>query len=71
MKPVSNVSIRVICKQCEGWGHDRGWCGPCRGKGSYLEPIPQEVLDGDRVDLAAYVLGRRLEVMDADHQRSL
>ncbi len=65
------VAIRVLCKRCGGWGGERGWCGVCRGSGEVMEQVPDDVLRGDRVDLAAHLVGRRLEVMEARVQRNL
>lgn len=68
---VNMVAIRALCKQCGGWGGNRGWCGPCKGTGEVMEQVPDDILRGDRVDLAAHLVGRRLEVMEARVQRNV
>ncbi len=62
-----SVNIRVVCKRCSGLPN--GWCGDCRGSGEIMQAVSDEILRGDRVDLAAYLVGRRLEVMEVRLQR--
>ena len=66
---MNDVSIRVVCPQCGGHA-SRGWCGTCQGRLEVMQTVPEDILKGDRVDLACYLVGRRLEVMSMREERA-
>jgi len=57
------MRVLTLCRRCSGFGTGYWWkrCYVCWDRGSTPKKVPQEVLDADPVDKAAWFLGRRLD----------